>query len=1200
MAPSTALLFVLFGAAIFACACVPQSRALSGIGTTIGAIGALVALALLFLSYQDVRPSVELLGLPIKETINGMPIGHMSKVTALCFVLAGAALTILAWSSPIRAWRVRVTFLFASVIILVCIIFLLAYLFGMPLLYEEGLIPPALTTMLAFTALAIALLAFAQQRTTALQPPARAATPGEARRLVLVYALVCASLVGVGFIYAQSQKNSYREQVERELAAISELKVAELANWRAERVADATLLLRSTLVSSMLRHVLRNPRDGPAHEQLQGLLREIREYQKYSYVTLLDARGVAQILVPEESSDQETDIPPLESLRSGEIRFIDFHRDGPRGAIHLSLLVPITNENGGALLGVLYLAIDPTQYLYPFIQRWPTRSASAETLLLRREGNDALFLNELKFRTNTALALRIPLDSTDVPAVKAVRGEEGVVDGMDYRGVPVIASVRQVPGSPWFLVARIDSAEVFAPVRERLWLTAGLVAALLLAASAAATGIWRHQHAHYYRERSRAAEALAASTRRYQVLTRTATDAIVTADTAGVIVGWNPAAERLFGHSEADALGQSLTMLMPARYREAHLAGVARIQTGAQARLMFKTVELHGLTKGGNEFPLELSLSQWETAEGQFFTGIMRDISDRKQAETALARRGDLYNLLSQTNQAIVRITSREELFPIVCRNAVQYGHFRFACIGLVDPDSQGVRAVAHYGEDAGYVDALHASADEWSARGRGPIGQALRSGAHVVTNDFLADAAVLPWHEAARRVGIRSAGAFPLRERDAVVGVICLYSGETGFFTDDLLPTLDEMTLDVSFALTIYSREKERLHALAALRESEDHFRSLYENAPLAYQSLDAAGNIITVNTAWQEMFGRTREEVTGRFFGDFVTEASMSTLEKNFPTLKREGRMEGLLFEIVGKDGSPRIVAVNGRISRDAEGNFRHTHCILTDMTERSRHEMELRILNERLEQRVEERTRALQVANRELEAFSYSVSHDLRAPLRAINGFSALLEEQYAEKIDEQGKDMLRRLCAGADKMGHLIDDLLNLSKISRREMQIEPVDLSLLAHEAAEELQASEPGRQVEWIIVPHASAKGDRGLLQVALQNLLGNAWKYSSKREQARIEFGVVEKAGRVTYFVRDNGAGFDMAYAHKLFGAFQRLHPPTEFPGTGIGLATVARIIRRHGGEVWAEGAVNAGASFYFCLGHGCSDDRGHVGQPH
>jgi light-regulated signal transduction histidine kinase (bacteriophytochrome) len=223
---------------------------------------------------------------------------------------------------------------------------------------------------------------------------------------------------------------------------------------------------------------------------------------------------------------------------------------------------------------------------------------------------------------------------------------------------------------------------------------------------------------------------------------------------------------------------------------------------------------------------------------------------------------------------------------------------------------------------------------------------------------------------------------------------------------------------------------------------------------------------------------------------------------------------------------------------------------------------------------------------VSNRELESYSYAVSHDLRAPLRAINGFSRLIEDEYAMQLDERGKNYLGRVRAGAERMSTLIDDLLKLSQISRRAMQNAPVDLSALARDIVEELHTAEAARAVEWTIASGLATRGDPGLMRIAIQNLLANAWKYSSKRATAHIEFGSTEKEGRKIYFVRDDGAGFDMAYVGKMFQAFQRLHPAEAFPGSGIGLATVARVIHRHGGEVWAEGRENEGATFYFTVG--------------
>ncbi len=235
--------------------------------------------------------------------------------------------------------------------------------------------------------------------------------------------------------------------------------------------------------------------------------------------------------------------------------------------------------------------------------------------------------------------------------------------------------------------------------------------------------------------------------------------------------------------------------------------------------------------------------------------------------------------------------------------------------------------------------------------------------------------------------------------------------------------------------------------------------------------------------------------------------------------------------------------------------------------------------------LERQVAERTAALTAANHELSAFAYSVSHDLRAPLRAIDAFSQALLEDHSAALDAQGQDYLRRVRANASRMGQLIDDLLQLSRLTRAEMRLEPIDLSAIARSIASDLQRAQPGRTVAFSIEPGLTARGDPRLLRVLLENLLGNAWKYTSRHPSAHIAFGRSSENGESVYFVRDDGAGFDLAYADKLFRPFQRLHTSEEFEGAGVGLATAQRVVRRHGGRIWADAAPERGATFFFTL---------------
>lgn len=253
--------------------------------------------------------------------------------------------------------------------------------------------------------------------------------------------------------------------------------------------------------------------------------------------------------------------------------------------------------------------------------------------------------------------------------------------------------------------------------------------------------------------------------------------------------------------------------------------------------------------------------------------------------------------------------------------------------------------------------------------------------------------------------------------------------------------------------------------------------------------------------------------------------------------------------------------------------------------DITERKQFEAALKKLNDTLEQRVAGRTAELEAANKELEAFSYSVSHDLRAPLRGINGFSSILIEDYGDKLDEQAKKYLNNIVSSTALMSHLIDDLLKLSRIGRAEMKSGVVNLGEMARSIIRDFEHLEPERKVKFVDSPNSITIGDASLLKILLQNLLGNAWKYTSKVEGARIEFGYIESDGDKTFFVKDNGVGFDMAYSNKLFQPFQRLHSETDFPGNGIGLAIVQRIINRHGGRIWAEGEIKKGSTFYFRL---------------
>jgi PAS domain S-box-containing protein len=372
--------------------------------------------------------------------------------------------------------------------------------------------------------------------------------------------------------------------------------------------------------------------------------------------------------------------------------------------------------------------------------------------------------------------------------------------------------------------------------------------------------------------------------------------------------------------------------------------------------------------------------------------------------------------------------------------------------------------------------------------------------------------------------------------------------------------------------------QNEELRHARDQMEAALEKYTDLYDFAPVGYATLDGAGVIRSINLTGAGLLGMERSRLVGRHFGLLVTPESRSTLSAFLGQAMASQGKESFEVPLIGNGTEPRII----RMETVACTLGQECWVAILDITERKRIEEEVRELHEKLERRAYE----LEIANQELEAFSYTVARDLRGPLVVIDGYCQLIEQLSGERLDEGCRGYLQQIDQGVQRMTELIDTLLNFASLTRTTLQSKPVDLSETARAVAAELSMENPGRRVTFCHAPGLSVHGDPKLLRVVLGNILGNAWKYTCKKEDAVIEFGAKELAGKSVFFVRDNGPGFDMAHADLLFKAFERLPGSQEFQGFGLGLATVQRIVQLHGGRVWAEGEVDKGATFYFTLG--------------
>lgn len=1016
--PITAVLLGLFGLALFGSSQWPDHPRLQRASFWTILLVASVALGLGVQPFIGSHPGGEHLGSMARtfpESRGGIPFGPIPTLSAAGLVLAGLSCVAIppaeAWAPRFRSGRLALGL--ASLMATLALLLVLTTLSGVSLLYGTGFIQPALLSSLMILALGLGLCCRALPHLELMH-----SRDWGGFFFLGISALVAVALFTTTFIYLHAFETEHRRDLGTRLLDIAALKTSQLELYRKERMADAAMMMNAPGLSEMAWRAFQSPPGSLSELQMQDWMDRCRATSPYSLIQLLDGRGHLRLSSPSPgmplSEAISEEIPEI--LRLGTAQFQDLYWSEQDQQSHLALLVPLRKVNARtSVQGVLVLRTDATAVLYPFLDYWPTPSPTAETLLAKRSGDEVIYLNRPRFSKMPPLSLRFPIGRGDLPAVRAVLGQEGLTVGVDYRGKEVVAILRRVPDSPWYLVAKVDESEFLGPVQKYAWQVLGLTFLLFMVIGTCLSLLWHQQHLTQMRESILVEKALVAAEAKYHAIFDNSVEGMLQVTPDGQLHLANPALAHMMGFDSAEALLRGNHdfshhyFLRPERQKE-FLETLK--QRGEVSAFEHEVVKLDGSVAWVSESSRAV---RDETGQIQFYEGVLEDITLRKRIEGELAE----------------------------------------------------TRAT------------LQAAMDQ------SPAGMAIA---------------------------------------DAPNGLL-RYVNQAGL----LLRGGDLDTI---------------LNGVGALKYVESWRLLDLDGRPLEALEVPLARAVLLGESC-------TREFMLHRENGEMV------------------------------------IVRAAAAPIRNADGAVVSAIVVFDDISQQRRAEQEINTLNHELEARVQQRTAELQTSIKELEAFSYSVSHDLRAPLRHVTGFVELMNKMDPSGLDATRRHYLEVISGAAIRMGRLIDELLSFSRMGRGEMLNKPVDLNPLTQEVIEELAKDLPaGRVVDWRVGRLPMVIGDQAMLRLVLVNLFSNALKYSSRVEHSVIELGTLtEDPHEGTFYVRDNGIGFDMKYVDKLFGLFQRLHSSDEYEGTGIGLANIRRIISRHGGRTWAEGELNKGATFYFTL---------------
>ncbi|MFO7656416.1 MAG: PAS domain S-box protein, partial [Bacteroidales bacterium] len=1050
------------------------------------------------------------------------------------------------------------------------------------------------------------------------------------------------------------QYTTLHKEKSEELATLFRLKEKQLLDWRSERISDALFHKNNVDLLNLIQSLNTESLTEEKISKLADYANSVISTGHYNSLMVLNNEGEAIFFHPASSvpiPDMFYLMPVLYSAgNSGEIIFTKLDIT-PDSQMLFHVVAPLYLKSENELIGYLVLNLDPAREFYPLLQTFQIKSKSAEALLVQREGDSILFLNELRHVKGTSSRLKISDRLKEIAAVKAVQGEKGVTDALDYRNKKVMAAFGPVTGTDWFLVVKLDKSELFTNLKRYIYYTVLLTLLLVTVIFLIVRIVWLRRDGKFEKHKLELEYENKLINLKYHLVTQYANDAIIIWDSGHKLVDVNDRAIDLYGYTRDEMLNLKKDQLRPLKNRDNVENSIALLQEDNSARY-----ETEHVRKNGDIFSVELSTRGFNIDNKVYYLSIIRDITERKKAGENLIRseerlrlalkgaRQGLWDIdiltgdtlvtpeyetmlgyapgeLNETNEKWLERMHPEDreavyqvyldyiheklgTYSVEFRQKTKTGEWKWILSQgeIVSHDSNG-KPIRMLGT---HTDITERKIMEETLRKNQKLLNEMGKIAEVGGWEFDVETHKGTWTEEVARIH-----ELPPDEETDVNKGLEFYKEESRALVEQAIQKAISAgkTYDLQLEMVTRNNNHKWVRTIGipeiingkvvrvsgsfqditkiktaqlALKESEERYRSLLEQSPVGI-AVHVQGIVQFVNRAGVKILGgESPWQIIGNSLKDIIHPDYLdNALKRIEQLLAGKDNLYPVEDVYIRLDGIPVDVEVMATpVTYRGQPAIQ---VIITDITERKKIQDDIKRMNAELEQRVKERTAQLAEINRELETFTYSVSHDLKAPLRGIDGYSRILLDDYSKILDDEGRRYLENVRESAMQMNDLIDDLLNYSRLERYTLRPVNIDLSVLISTILQSLQKSTMHNNVSITnSVPPLKITADSNGLTIALRNLIENAVKFTGNVPKPAIKIALSEKPESCIISVHDNGIGIDVQYHQRIFEIFQRLHRIEEYPGTGIGLAMVKKSMERMGGKVWVESSPGKGSAFY------------------